>query len=137
MSSCHHLPVLLIFDFSVNAIYHSAVCGDKLTSNEVEKFISDFNGGKLTPTGQLNADDTLTPYTGKFWWGKICELFTKIFLANSHTYTKNVFGISTDCSLSAKFFLTDSFYLYDSPKFFPTKYFLCTVLTMVTIYSTF
>ena len=70
MLSCHHLPALLIFDFTADAIYHSNLCGDKLTPNEIEKFISDFNEGKLTPTGQLNADNTLIPYRGKFWWGK-------------------------------------------------------------------
>ena len=31
------------------------------------------------------------------------ELFTKIFLANIHRYTENVFGIYTDCSLFTKF----------------------------------
>ena len=33
------------------------------------------------------------------------ELFTKIFLNNIHRYTKNVFGICTDCSLFTKFSL--------------------------------
>ena len=51
MSSCHHLPALLIFDYPADAIYHSALCGDKLSPNEIEKFVSDFNEGKLTPTG--------------------------------------------------------------------------------------
>ena len=36
--------------------------------------------------------------------------------------TKNVFGICTNCSLFAKFFLTNSFYLYGLPKFSPTNY---------------
>ena len=31
------------------------------------------------------------------------ELFTKIFLANIHRYTENVFSICTDCSLFTKF----------------------------------
>ena len=35
------------------------------------------------------------------------ELFTKIFLINIHRYTKNVFGICTDCSLLAKFFFAN------------------------------
>ena len=43
-----------------------------------------------------------------------CELFAKIF-ADIHRYIENVFGICTDCSLFAKFFLTNSFYLYGSP----------------------
>ena len=43
------------------------------------------------------------------------ELYDKVFLANIHRYTKNVFGICTDCSLFAKFFLTNSFYLYGLP----------------------
>ena len=51
MSSCHHLPALLIFDFPADAVYHSTLCGDKLSPNEIEKFVSDFNEGKLTPTG--------------------------------------------------------------------------------------
>ena len=29
------------------------------------------------------------------------ELFAKIFLGNIHTYTENIFGICTDCSLFA------------------------------------
>ena len=32
-------------------------------------------------------------------------------------YTKNVFGICTHCNLFANFFLTNTSYLYDSPKF--------------------
>ena len=32
------------------------------------------------------------------------ELFAKIFFANIHRYTENVFGIYTDCSLLAKIF---------------------------------
>ena len=43
------------------------------------------------------------------------ELFTKIFLANIHRYTKNVFGICTHCNLFANFFLANSSYLYGSP----------------------
>ena len=45
------------------------------------------------------------------------ELFAKIFLANIHRYTKNVFGICTDCNLFAKFFLANSSYLYGLPNF--------------------
>ena len=41
-------------------------------------------------------------------------------------YTENIYAICTDCCLSAKIFLANSFYLYDYPKFSPTKYFLCT-----------
>ena len=37
------------------------------------------------------------------------ELFAKIFLANVHRYNENVFGICTDFSLFAKFFLANSF----------------------------
>ena len=43
----------------------------------------------------------------------IRESFAKIFLANIHRYTENIYGICTDCCLFTKFFLT--------------KYFLCTV----------
>ena len=35
---------------------------------------------------------------------------------------QNVFSICTDCSLFAKFFLSNSFYLYDSPKFSYVRY---------------
>ena len=64
-----------------------------------------------------------------FGGGKLMngELFAKTFLTNIHRYTENVFGICTDCSLFAKFFLANNFYLYGLPKFSPTKYFLCTV----------
>ena len=46
-------------------------------------------------------------YTGKFWWEKLAnlgnrELFAKIFLANIHRYTENVYDICTDCSLFTK-----------------------------------
>ena len=58
--------------------------------------------------------------------GKNCELFTKIFPTNIHRYTENVFGICTDCSLFAEFFLTNSF--YGLPKFYPAKIFPCTYL---------
>lgn len=52
MSTCHQPPVLLIFDFSADAIYHCSQCGDKLSANEIEKFVSQFNDKKLTPTGK-------------------------------------------------------------------------------------
>ena len=52
----------------------------------------------------------------------------KFFLTNIHRYIENVFGICTDCSLFAKLFLTNSFYLYGSPKYSPAKYFMCTVV---------
>ena len=51
------------------------------------------------------------------------ESVTKIFLANIHRYTINIFGICTDCSLFTKYFLANSFYLYS----LPVKYLLCTV----------
>ena len=50
------------------------------------------------------------------------EPFAKIFLANIHRYTENVLGICTDFSLFTKFFLTNSFYLYSSPKFSCVQY---------------
>ena len=59
------------------------------------------------------------------------EPFAKIFLTNIHRYAENVYGICTDCRLFAKFFLTNSFYLYGSPKFSPAKYFPCTVLPRI------
>ena len=55
------------------------------------------------------------------------ELFAKIFLINIHRYTENVYGICTDRSLSAKFFLANSFYQYGSPIFSPAKYLPYTV----------
>ena len=54
------------------------------------------------------------------------ELFAKIFLPNIHRYTENVFGICTDCNLFAKFFLSNSSYLYGLSL---AKIFLCTVAT--------
>ena len=60
-----------------------------------------------------------------------CELLAKIFLVTIHT--ENVFGIYTDCSLFATFLLANSFYLYGSPKIFPAKYFLCTVIKRLRI----
>ena len=45
------------------------------------------------------------------------EPFAKLFPTNIHRYTKNVFGVCTDCSLFAKFFHANSFYLYSLPKF--------------------
>ena len=64
-----------------------------------------------------------------------CKLFTKIFLANIHRYTKNVFGICTDCSLFAKCFHTNSFYLYGSPKFSPAKTFLVYSMCSYLVYQ--
>ena len=69
-------------------------------------------------------------HTWEIWWEKLAnlanhELFGKDFLTNIHRYTLT---ICTDCSLFAKFFLTNSFYLYGLTKFSPTKYFPCTVL---------
>ena len=46
---------------------------------------------------------------------------------SSPIFTGNVYGICTDCCLFANFFLANSFYHHGSPKFSPTKYFLCTV----------
>ena len=53
-------------------------------------------------------------YTGKFWQGKIGKFdesyLPKIFFANIHRYTENIFGICTDCSLfAAKIFLCIAF----------------------------
>ena len=47
------------------------------------------------------------------------ELFAKIFLANIHRCTENVYGIIIcfDFSLFTKLFLTNSFYLHGLPKF--------------------
>ena len=45
------------------------------------------------------------------------EPFAKIFLANIHRYTENVYSIITDCCLFTKFFLANSFYLHGLPKF--------------------
>ena len=50
-----------------------------------------------------------------------CELFAKIFLANTHRY--NLAYALTVAYLP----LANSFYLYGLPKFSPAKYFLCTV----------
>ena len=54
------------------------------------------------------------------------EPFAKVFLTNIHRYTENVYGISTDCCLFAKFFLANSFYLHG----LPTKYFPCMVVNL-------
>ena len=51
------------------------------------------------------------------------EPFAKLFLANIHRYTENVFGICTDFSWFVKFFLANSFYLFGSPKFLPCQIF--------------
>ena len=53
--------------------------------------------------------------------------FVKIFLINICRYMENVLYICTDCCLFTKFFLANSFYLYGSQKFSPTKCFPCTV----------
>ena len=51
------------------------------------------------------------------------HLFAKNFPCNNiHRYTKNVFGICTDCNLFTKCFLTNTSYLYGSPKFSPVQY---------------
>ena len=55
------------------------------------------------------------------------ELFTKIFFANLHRYTKNLFTLCTDYSLFTKFF---AFTLYCLPKFSPAKCFLCMVFAL-------
>ena len=41
------------------------------------------------------------------------------------------FGIYTNCSLFAIFFLANSFDMHGSPKFSPAKYFPCTALCLV------
>ena len=55
---------------------------------------------------------------------QIVSYTPKIFLP---VFTNTPFGICTDCSLLAKVFLTNSFYLYGSPKFSFAKYFPCTL----------
>ena len=48
-----------------------------------------------------------------------CELaICQNFLANIHRYTKNVFGICTDCSLIVNIYLANTFYLYSLPNIF-------------------
>ena len=64
-----------------------------------------------------------------------CELFDKIFLANSHGYAENAFGICTDCSLFANFFLTSNFYLYGLPKFPPAKFYHDIVISLYIVAS--
>ena len=49
-------------------------------------------------------------------------LFAKIFLAIIHRYTENVFGICPHCNLFANFSLTNTSYLYGSPKFPHVQY---------------
>ena len=76
---------------------------------------------------------------GKFWCGKKlvnlanCELFTKIFLANVHRYTENVFGMCTDSSLFIKIFLANTAFtcIVWFGKIFPAKVFLCMVFLNV------
>ena len=48
---------------------------------------------------------------GELW--VICQNFP----TNIYRYTENVFVICTACSLFAKFFLANTFYLYGLPKF--------------------
>ena len=58
---------------------------------------------------------------GKSWaiWKKFPHQYSQIH--------QNVFGVCTDFSLFAKFFLANSFYLYGLPKISPAKVFACTV----------
>ena len=57
------------------------------------------------------------------------ELFAKISSPIlTDTPKMHVFGICTDYSFFAKFFLANIFYLHGSPKLSPAKYFSCTVL---------
>ena len=77
-------------------------------------------------------------YTGKFWQEKLAnlansELFAKINFPRQ--YTETVYGICIDCTLFAKFFLANSFCLYSSSKFYPTKYFPCTVTILMYVHS--
>ena len=62
----------------------------------------------------------------KIWWGKIrivsySPKFSSPLYIHRHTENILNFGICTDCSIFAKFFLTNSFYLYGSPNFPPPK----------------
>ena len=43
------------------------------------------------------------------------------------TDTQKTYMACTDCCLFAKFFLPNSFYLHDLPKFSPAKYFPCKI----------
>ena len=52
------------------------------------------------------------------------KLFAKIFLANIHRYTENVFG----------FFLANSFHLCGLPKFSPAKIFPLNILLHLYLY---
>ena len=72
-----------------------------------------------------------------FGKGKLANLANhELFAKNFSTDTpKMPCGICTNCSLFTKFLLTNSFYLYSSPKFSPTKYFPCTVVGMVSWHS--
>ena len=74
---------------------------------------------------------------GKILEEKIIGKSWAICVTNIHRYTKSVFGICTDCNLFAKFFLTNSFYLYSSPKFCHVRVYTI-LLTFFTIclYST-
>jgi len=51
MVACSKPPVLLILDFNGGMVYHCEQCGEKLSSTEAEKFVTQFINGKLTPTG--------------------------------------------------------------------------------------
>ena len=85
--------------------------------NFLKHLIKDTNThNKKTSYTKQNSIQDILPYTRKFWWGiKIGKSLAKFS------------ALCTDCCLFAKFFLANSFYLYDSPKFSPTKYFPCTV----------
>ena len=54
---------------------------------------------------------------GKYWWIRWIMSYSPKFSLPTFGYTENVFGICTDCSLFAKFFLANSFYLNGWPKF--------------------
>ena len=63
------------------------------------------------------------------YWQSLNPLLVRspLLLTNVHRHTKNVFSICGDCSLFAKIFLTNNFYLYVFSKIFLTKIFLCMV----------
>ena len=64
----------------------------------------------------------ILPYTGKFWCGKNWWIWQIVSYLPSPIFT-DAPRICTDCSLFTKFFLN----LYCWSKFFPAKFFPCTV----------
>ena len=131
-TSCSMPTVSSVNPHSVIHVYTYTITG--------HIYLSDFNVATY-----VTANKPITSMTGtKPYMGKLLDTVRRKYLAgeklvnlancaNIHRYTETVFGICTNCCLFAKFFLANSFYLYGSPKFSPTKYFPYTVVHRVVL----